>query len=290
MIPNPNGRHKLMPDKDKITPLHSLGQNFLKDRSIARRIVDTIPQKPVTIIEIGPGLGILTDLMVERGYDLRAYELDQRCFRILKERYKGNDKVIIENRDIMDVLCKEDLALGHYIVSNLPFNISSAIISRILDLTHYPFQEDYRFCGATLMFQKEFADRLMADHGTKAYGRLSITFKSKLEAHRVLEVNRSCFHPEPKVDASVLVLGRRMEPLRVINDTALFERILKTAFAGRRRQLKNSLNSGSMGLRLDKMKVEKVLADMGMDRKRPEEIPADDFICLANRLSTTSNG
>jgi 16S rRNA (adenine1518-N6/adenine1519-N6)-dimethyltransferase len=273
-------------DRTMPGPKHSLGQNFLRNNSIARRIVDTIPKGTRTVIEIGPGLGILTGPIVERGYSLLAYEIDTRYSSILKEKFGGLANVEIVNDDAMKMIDGETLRQGNYLVSNLPFNISSAIIGRMLDLTKYPFEDGYGFCGATLMFQKEFAERMLSNPGSRTYSRLSVSFQSKLQGRVIAEVDRRDFYPEPEVDALVMVIEERKDPLVSISDTCLFERIVNASFAQRRKQLKNTLIS----LGIERSMVLRSLAEEGFTSKRPEVLSVEDFIKLSNSLHSICIG
>jgi 16S rRNA (adenine1518-N6/adenine1519-N6)-dimethyltransferase len=156
----------------------------------------------------------------------------------------------------------------------------------MLDLTKYPFEDGYGFCGATLMFQKEFADRMLSEPGSRTYSRLSVSFRSKLQGRVIAEIDRRDFYPVPEVDASVMIIEERTGPKVPISDTCLFERIVNASFAQRRKQLKNTL----MSLGIERSMVLKVLADEGFASKRPEVLSVEDFIKLSNSLHSKCLG
>jgi len=251
-----------------------LGQHFLTDRGVARAMARTIPKDIGSVLEIGPGPGILTEEVLRLGFDVTAVEIDPRFSDLLRTRYRDNDKVQIIQGDILDLLTKEKIDTYSYIVSNLPFNISTPLITRLLDMLPYPWEDGYSFGGATIMFQKEYAQRLMARHRSKEYGRLTVMFKVKLDASLLMEVPRVDFDPQPEVDASVLIIRRREPPFERIDDPTLFDHIVRESFQRRRKKMKNI-----------PIGANEVLDRMAKADLRPEDLSISDFISLANHMA-----
>ncbi|MDG6224407.1 MAG: 16S rRNA (adenine(1518)-N(6)/adenine(1519)-N(6))-dimethyltransferase RsmA [Candidatus Thermoplasmatota archaeon] len=261
----------------------NLGQNFLTDRYVANRIIETIPQGTSKVIEIGPGKGILTEMMLTKGIKVMAIEIDNRLSRYLKDKFKGYDLELI-NDDIMNHLDGNLLKRGDYIISNLPFYLSSNFILRLLEKIEYPFEKKYEFCGATIMFQKEFANRLLSHPGSKDYSRISISTRSKLDITYSMDVDRTSFDPMPVVDATVVVMKEKDQMLPKF-DGRIFEVILERCFANRRKKIKNlipkEINGHSVNIELLHIWIQ----DRGFDQLRPENLSIFDYIDLSNEVS-----
>jgi len=273
-------------DKMGTRPLRSYGQNFLVERNVAEAIAAEVPEDHLEhIIEIGPGLGVLTGYLLERGANITAIEKDP----ILSENLYDNVGYLDKGQ--LEVVCgdaiKELDAIGskeHFIVSNLPFNISSRLMGRIIDKTDPTDDRPANFKGALIMFQEEFTNRLISDHGSKEYGRISVMFRTKMSYHHVIDVPRSYFHPVPKVDASVIFFEPRTDLTPIPKDMKLFSDLVHVTFLNRRKKMRNSVNPRSLGMDLEIEDIRWILEDMDMSDTRPEDLTPEQFIELSNRL------
>jgi 16S rRNA (adenine1518-N6/adenine1519-N6)-dimethyltransferase len=210
----------------------NLGQNFLVDKNIAELEVKQANIKSNDIIlEIGPGLGILTKLLAEKAKKVIAIEIDEKLINNLKEILPENVYLIHEDALNIDF---EELPKFNKIVSNLPFQISSPITFKILD---------YDFELAVLIYQKEFAERLVANPGNKNYSRLSVGVYYKSRCNMIRTISKYCFRPQPKVDSSMIkIIPREYPPFLVINEKFFFN-LTKNLFNYRRKKIKSILNN-----------------------------------------------
>jgi len=208
------------------------GQNFLIDDQIVNRIVATIsPKKNDNIVEIGPGKGALTFPLLEHLEHLSVIEIDRDLISLLKS--KKQEKLIIYEADAL----KFDYGVisnNLRIVGNLPYNISSPLLFRLLS-------EKNQIIDMTFMLQKEVADRIVAKHGSKTYGRLSVMIQTFFEVESMFTVPKESFDPKPKIESAILYLKTRAKPLT--ENTKLLEKIVKVSFSQRRKTLKNCLKS-----------------------------------------------
>ena len=208
------------------------GQNFLIDDQIVNRIVATIsPKKNDNIVEIGPGKGALTFPLLEHLDLLSVIEIDRDLISLLKS--KKQEKLIIYEADAL----KFDYGVisnNLRIVGNLPYNISSPLLFRLLS-------EKNQIIDMTFMLQKEIVDRIVAKHGNKTYGRLSIMMQTFFEVESMFTVPKESFDPKPKIESAILYLKTRAKPLT--ENTKLLEKIVKVSFSQRRKTLKNCLKS-----------------------------------------------
>tara|TARA_B100000686_G_scaffold53147_1_gene57217 strand:- start:280 stop:1071 length:792 start_codon:yes stop_codon:yes gene_type:complete len=222
----------------KIKAKKSLGQNFLIDKNIIKKIVEVgeITSQD-TILEIGAGTGNLTEFIVnKKPQKFFVIEKDHRLIEILKQKFK--DKVIIINNDILKV--REELISEKKLIvfGNLPYNISTKILSKWI--TNKSKKNWYK-CFI-LMFQKEVADRIIAEVNTKNYGRLSILSSWKLKIEKITNINSSCFYPKPKIKSTLLKFTPKNDYFQIKNSKNL-ETITKVLFNQRRKMIKKSLNS-----------------------------------------------
>ena len=208
------------------------GQNFLIDDQIVNRIVATIsPRKNDNIVEIGPGKGALTFPLLEHLDKLSVIEIDRDLISHLKSQKQ--DKLIIYEADAL----KFDYGVisnNLRIVGNLPYNISSPLLFRLLS-------EKNQIIDMTFMLQKEVVDRIVAKHGSKTYGRLSVMMQTFFEVESMFTVPKESFDPKPKIESSIIYLKTRAKPLT--ENTKLLEKIVKVSFSQRRKTLKNCLKS-----------------------------------------------
>jgi 16S rRNA (adenine1518-N6/adenine1519-N6)-dimethyltransferase len=219
----------------KIKPKKSLGQHFLQDGNIIRKIADSIPaQREDLIIEIGPGTGMLTNELLQRYKKVRAVEVDGRSVDYLKKKFPDLD---LRHEDILrtswDELLTDTGQSEIHIVGNLPYYITSQILFKILE-------HRKKLKSATLMMQKEVAGRLVANPRTKEYGILSVQVQLMSTPEIVFDVSANAFYPRPKVTSSVVVL-RFDQPELECSDQNL-KKVVRTAFQQRRKKLSNSLS------------------------------------------------
>ena len=260
----------------------SLGQNFLTDKHIIDEIIESAQIGPEDLVmEIGPGIGVITMEAAEKAKKVIAVEIDKNLIPILKETLKDYDNIEIINKDILktDVNglidgCKEKFA-GVKILGNLPYYITTPIIMKLLE-------DGVKADSITIMMQKEVADRIKALPGTKAYGALSVAVQYYCTAEAVVNVPKEVFMPQPKVDSTVLRLCIRKEKPVILEDRDMFFRCVKAGFGQRRKTLLNSL----MGIdNITKDIVRDALEKAGIDpSRRAETLNLEEFAKLSNEV------
>ena len=212
----------------------SLGQNFLVDRNIINKILSLETLKDQNILEIGPGSGNLTKLIVQKKISkLLAIEKDKRFSDLLRKEYTNNQNFIIENIDIL----KKDLnkiSLKNVIVfGNLPYNISTQILVNFINLSRWPpFYKKIIF-----MFQKEVADRILAKSETKQYGRLTILTRYRLDVIESFKISKNCFFPIPTIDSKIIVFKPKLNNKYKIKNIKNLEYITNMFFGGKRKMI-----------------------------------------------------
>ena len=245
-----------------------LGQHFLKDLNIARRISETLTFKNYKkVVEIGPGMGMLTQFLIEKTKDLNLIEIDSESVSYLKNNFKKKNFNLIEidflKLDIEKKFGSEPFA----IIGNFPYNISTQIIFKTLEhKNQIPF-----FSG---MFQKEVAERICEAPGSKKYGILSVLTQLFYETNLLFEVSPEVFKPKPKVISAVIKLERK-ENLNLDCDEKLLFKIVKSSFQQRRKTLRNSLKS---------FNIPEILREDSIFDKRPEMLSGKDFVQLAKKI------
>lgn len=221
----------------------SFGQNFLTDTNILQKIVDTAEiDKKVNVIEIGPGIGALTEFLAENAAEVMAFEIDDRLVPILADTLRDFDNVTVVNQDILKVDLAQYIAefknpdLPIKVVANLPYYITTPILMHLIE-SGIPFSE------FVVMMQKEVADRISAQPNTKAYGSLSIAVQYYMTAKVAFIVPRTVFVPAPNVDSAILKMVRREQPAVEVQDEKSFFKVTKASFVHRRKTLWNNLTS-----------------------------------------------
>lgn len=254
----------------------ALGQNFLIDDGIIEQIVVASLSQNLPVVEIGPGLGILTRELAKRSERVWAVELDRGKVELLHRELRGLPVEIIEADALQLDLRQLWGEQKGYLVGNLPYYITSPL------LIHFLEQSDCLF-GMTVMVQKEVADRLLAKPGGKEYGVLSVLVQTAAEVERITDVSPKAFLPAPKVNSTVLKLTLRPYPGLEIGRGALM-RVVKAAFGQRRKTLGNSL---SAGLSMDKTELVAVLQSVGINEgRRAETLSIEEFQLLAKALGS----
>ena len=221
----------------------SFGQNFLTDTNILQKIVDTAEiDKKVNVIEIGPGIGALTEFLAESAAEVLAFEIDDRLVPILADTLRDFDNVTVVNQDILKVDLAQYIAefknpdLPVKVVANLPYYITTPILMHLIE-SGIPFSE------FVVMMQKEVADRISAQPNTKSYGSLSIAVQYYMTAKVAFIVPRTVFVPAPNVDSAILKMVRRDQPAVEVQDEKFFFKVSKASFVHRRKTLWNNLTS-----------------------------------------------
>lgn len=263
----------------------SFGQNFLTDTNILQKIVDTAEiDKGVNVIEIGPGIGALTEFLAENAAEVMAFEIDDRLIPILADTLARFDNVQVVNQDILkaDLQTQIQAFKNHdlpiKVVANLPYYITTPILMHLIE-SKIPFAE------FVVMIQKEVADRISAMPNTKAYGSLSIAVQYYMTAKVSFIVPRTVFVPAPNVDSAILKMVCRDQPVVSVQDEDFFFRVSKVAFVHRRKTLWNNLTSHFGKSEDTKAKLEKALEIAKIKPSiRGEALSIPDFASLADAL------
>ncbi|MAB56454.1 MAG: 16S rRNA (adenine(1518)-N(6)/adenine(1519)-N(6))-dimethyltransferase [Aequorivita sp.] len=245
-----------------------LGQHFLKDEAIAEKIGDTLTLEGYkNVLEIGPGMGVLTKYLIQKNIEVIAMDLDTESIAYLEANYPEKNLKIVEadflKFDLSQLFGAEQFA----ITGNFPYNISTQIVFKMLEWK----EQIPEFTG---MFQKEVAQRICEKEGSKAYGILSVLAQAFYDAEYLFTVPPSVFNPSPKVDSGVLRL-RRKENFSLPCDEKMLYKVVKTAFQQRRKTLRNSLKSFNLS---DKIKEDAIFG------QRPEQLSVPQFIALTQKL------
>lgn len=257
-------------------PRKRFGQNFLRDQHILDRIVAAADLKQDDrILEIGPGQGALTTRLLATGLPVLAVEIDRDLAETLSERNEENLELVVG--DVLRLDWSDLLKHPPYkMIANLPYNISSQILFNALDHRH-------SFCRLVLMFQKEVGERLVADEGSRNYGILSVLMQTWFQIERVVKVPPGAFSPPPKVDSVVLCLTPLEQPRVMLNDAELYRKLVKGAFAQRRKTVRNSLLGSGWQTDI----IDCAFAESGIDpARRGETLAIEEFGTLANLLSS----
>lgn len=262
----------------------SLGQNFLTDDNILKKIVEAASlSESVSVIEIGPGIGALTRHLAEAAKKVCALEIDQRLIPILKKTLNEYSNVEVLHQDVLKAdlhsMIQEQFAPGEEImvVANLPYYITTPILMRFLT-------ESVPVKGLVVMVQKEVAERLQAKPGEKSYGSLSIAVQYKADPAIVMTVPKTVFVPQPNVDSAVLRLDVLKEPKVHVKDEAFFYKVVRAAFAQRRKTLQNNLMNNLLQ-KNQKEQLIQTLDRIGVDPgRRGETLTIEEFAKLSEAL------
>lgn len=249
-----------------VRPKKNLGQHFLTDNNIAKRIADTIDEFPsLPILEVGPGTGMLTKYLIKKGRDLKVVEIDKESIEYLKENFTELEGKILE-QNFLTLNFSKYWNSPFCVIGNYPYNISSQIFFKVLDN-----KEIIPCC--TGMIQKEVAERIAANPGSKAYGILSVLIQAWYDIEYLFTVNEGSFNPPPKVKSSVIKLIRNNRENLNCNEK-LFKSVVKVCFNQRRKMIRNPIKA--------LLPADTQPSDFYLLTKRPEQLTIEQFIELTN--------
>lgn len=263
----------------------SLGQNFIIDTNILRNIVDAGDvDKDTTVIEIGPGIGALTEQIAKQAKEVFAFEIDDRLLPVLDDTLSPYDNITIFHQDILQVDFKQfeeehlSDASRIVVIANLPYYITTPIIMALLE-------SDLLVQTMVLMMQKEVASRLEAKPSTKAYGSLSIALQYYTEVEVAFTVPRTVFMPQPNVESAIIRLDIRPEPIVKVKDQALFMKLVRASFQQRRKTIWNNLRK-SLEFKEQEEGLREAFVHSGIDpSRRGESLTIQEFAQLADAIS-----
>jgi len=262
------GPRRFIPNDKGVRAKKHLGQHFLKDEVVAKKIADTLNLNGYNkVLEIGPGTGVLTKYLLEKDIELVAMDLDRDSISFLEANYLNKNLQLLEadflKYDLSDVFGENEFA----VTGNFPYNISTQIVFKTLENK----EKIPEFTG---MFQKEVALRICAKEGSKTYGILSVLAQAFYEAEYLFTVPPTVFNPPPKVESGVLRLVRKAD-FSLACDEKMLYKVVKTAFQQRRKTMRNSLKSFNLS---DKIKEDTIFG------QRPEQLSVAQFVALTLKL------
>lgn len=273
-------RTRQIMDKHRLSFKKSLGQNFIIDVNILKKIIKKAEVDEETIvIEIGPGIGALTEQLAQTAKHVYAFEIDQRFIGVLQQELNPYENITIFNEDILeanlDALIQDVEGEKIKVVSNLPYYVTTPILMKLLT-------DELPISSYTVMMQKEVAERMAAKPSTKEYGSLSIAVQFYTTSEIVMSVSPSCFMPQPNVESAILKLTKREQPIVDVLDRALFFEIVKASFEQRRKTIKNNLGR-HFKERLGKDELEVIFQKSSIEpTRRGESLSIKEFAGLAN--------
>lgn len=253
---------------EKVKPKKHLGQHFLKDEGIARKIVEQLPMDDFEqIIEVGPGMGVLTKYLIDKfGKKIVALDIDQHSVDFLKKKYPDHQEQFVY-QDFLSVDFSKQTKGGIAVIGNFPYNVSSQLLFRIW--------ENFKLINCTVcMIQKEVADRIVSKEGNKVYGILSVLLQAYFDIEYNFTVPPQVFDPPPKVQSAVITLRRKKDIPDV--DQRFLKRVVKSAFGKRRKTLRNALKD---------LNLTEFNFDDELFGRRAEQLSVSEFIQLTNRLN-----
>ncbi|GAA0467294.1 16S rRNA (adenine(1518)-N(6)/adenine(1519)-N(6))-dimethyltransferase RsmA [Alkalibacillus silvisoli] len=275
-------RTKAIMERHNLSFKKSLGQNFLIDVNILENIVSkaNVDDKSI-VIEIGPGIGALTEQLAKQAQHVYAFEIDGRLIEVLEDTLAPYDNVTVINQDILEVdleaFIEENVQQGQsvQVVANLPYYITTPILMKLLS-SHLPID------SITVMMQKEVAARMSADANTKDYGSLSIAVQYYTTSKVVMNVPKTCFIPQPNVDSAILQLTVRREPYIQVENEDLYFEVVQASFGQRRKTLKNNLKRAFED-KLDTERLGRVFNEANIEpSRRGESLTLEEFAKLAD--------
>lgn len=262
-----------------LAPTKSMGQNFLIDQNILRIVIETADVQPYeAVLEIGAGLGVLTEALLEKGANVIAVEKDEKLFAFLERRFSQRKKLKLIHADAL-TLDSPLSTLDYKLIANLPYSISTAILKRFVESESPPRR-------MVLMLQREVGERLAAKPGIRDYGVLTVFTQAKYRVSLRHIVSRRCFYPAPEIDSAVVVLDYCPNPLLSESNLGMFARLVHVGFGQRRKQFAKLLRREGF----PSERVEIVFAALKFSPDvRAEALSVDQFLLLAKQLSHGRN-
>lgn len=248
----------------------SYGQHFLNDEGIARKIVSHVEEQAgeLPMMEVGPGKGVLTKYLYLGQQDFKAVEADMDMINYLHQHYPGIEDHLVLS-DFLKLRLETVYPEGEFVLfGNFPYNISSQILFKMVKYRD-------RIPAMVGMFQKEVAERVVAPHGNKTYGRISVMIQAYYSGKILFNVGPRSFSPPPKVDSSVILLERKVKE-GLGCDEKKFKQVVSLAFSQRRKMLRNTLKS---------LIIDNEILEKDVFTKRPEQLSVEDFIALTNNIT-----
>ena len=257
---------------NKVKPKKNLGQHFLTDLNIAQRIADTVDACPtIPILEVGPGMGVLTQYLMQKSRELKVVEIDSESVTYLNEHFSVMKKNIIGEDFLRMDLSKVFDGRQFVLTGNYPYDISSQIFFKMLD-----YKDIIPCC--TGMIQREMAQRIASEPGRKAYGIISVLIQAWYNVEYLFTVDENVFNPPPKVKSAVIRMTRNQVTDLGCNEK-LFKRLVKTVFNQRRKMLRVSFRQ-----MFHKDQINKEFISQEIMTKRPEQLSVDQFVDLTNQV------
>lgn len=258
-----------------INPLKKFGQNFLVDDNITQKIVNSANLELADlVIEIGPGLGALTEYIVEQNENVKVIEIDKGAAEYLEETF--DNKISILNQDFLKIDLEDFKEFKNIkIISNLPYYITTPIIEKIIT-------SSLNYDSLTFMMQKEVAERILSSPNSKKYSSLSIFIQYYCNVRKITDVNKNCYHPQPNVDSIVIELTNKNSQKIDLD----FFKFVQKCFNSRRKTITNNLSNS---FNLSKDEIMTILSDLNIDSKlRPENLGFDEFKEIYDKIKTNN--
>lgn len=263
----------------------SLGQNFLIEPQILDKMIETGQiDRHTTVVEIGPGIGALTEFLARNAKEVIAFEIDSRFVEILKETLSDYDNVTIHHQDILKVNFNDPIYQNLHdaerlvVVANLPYYITTPIIMNLIE-------SNLKFDQLVMMMQKEVAERMTAAVNTKSYNSLTLAIQNTMDAKIAFIVPKSVFIPQPNVDSAVLSLTRLEHPIAEVDNLEKFHHLIQTCFVQRRKTIWNNLRNAAKDLDLSLEQLETALDEAHIEKtRRAESLTLEDYQRLYNAI------
>ncbi|MGX7100084.1 16S rRNA (adenine(1518)-N(6)/adenine(1519)-N(6))-dimethyltransferase RsmA [Globicatella sanguinis] len=263
----------------------SLGQNFLIEPQILDKMIETGQiDHHTTVVEIGPGIGALTEFLARNAKEVIAFEIDSRFVEILKETLSDYENVTIHHQDILKVNFNDSIYQNLHdaerlvVVANLPYYITTPIIMNLIE-------SNLKFDQLVMMMQKEVAERMTATVNTKSYNSLTLAIQNTMDAKIAFIVPKSVFIPQPNVDSAVLSLTRLEHPIAEVDNLEKFHHLIQTCFVQRRKTIWNNLRNAAKDLNLSLDQLETALDKAQIEKtRRAESLTLEDYQRLYNAI------
>lgn len=263
----------------------SLGQNFLIEPQILDKMIETGQiDHHTTVVEIGPGIGALTEFLARSAKEVIAFEIDSRFVEILKDTLSDYDNVTIHHQDILKVNFNDPIYQNLHdaerlvVVANLPYYITTPIIMNLIE-------SNLKFDQLVMMMQKEVAERMTAAVNTKSYNSLTLAIQNTMDAEIAFIVPKSVFIPQPNVDSAVLSLTRLEHPIAEVDNLEKFHHLIQICFVQRRKTIWNNLRNAAKDLDLSLEQLETALDKAHIEKaRRAESLTLEDYQRLYNAI------